>query len=159
MYLASLYIVLDLDLEVTLTDRNRVLRSLRDKLKQKFTHRITVRADEGETSLAIALFDDNFERIKSRFEEIQEKIDAAGEARIQFHQGQIFCWFNGKFVETNDSLTYNKENQPEFKHGRNISQSFRVQEQTIVYTDKDDDAAASISSRFQRKNLRIPVRK
>lgn len=159
MYLASLYIVLDLDPEVATSDRDRVLRSLREKLKQKFTHRITVRADENETSLAIALFDDNYERIKSRLDEIQERIEAAGEARIRFHQGQIFCWFNGKFVETNESLAYSEQNLSEFKKGTNITQAFRAREKTIVYTDKDDDMASPIPSRFSRRNLRIPTRK
>ncbi|WGL59834.1 hypothetical protein QEJ31_14985 [Pigmentibacter sp. JX0631] len=159
MYLASLYIVLDLDPEIMVNDRDRVLRSLREKLKQKFNHRITVRADEKETSLAIALFDDNYERIKSRLDEIHEKVEAAGEARIRFQQGQIFYWFNGKFVETNDSLAYSEKNLSEFKNsGANITRSFRVQEKTIVYTDKDDDLS-SIPSRFSRRNLRIPTRK
>ncbi len=140
-------------------DRDRVLRSLREKLKQKFTHRITVRADEGETSLAVALFDDNYERLKSRLDEIHERVEAAGEARIRFHQGQIFCWFNGKFVETNDSLAYSEQNLNEFKNASNIARSFRSQEKTIVYTDKDDDMPASMPSRFSRRNLRIPTRK
>ncbi|APJ03700.1 hypothetical protein [Silvanigrella aquatica] len=159
MYLASLYIVLDLDPEIMVTDRDRVLRSLREKLKQKFTHRITVRADEEETSLAIALFDDNYERIKSRLDEIHEKVEAAGEARIRFHQGQIFCWFNGKFVETNDSLAYSEQNLSDFKNATQITRSFRAQEKTIVYTDKDDDMNSSIPSRFSRRNIRIPTRK
>ncbi len=139
-------------------DRDRVLRSLREKLKQKFSHRVTVRADEGETSLAIALFDENYERIKSRLDEIHEKVEAAGEARIRFHQGQIFYWFNGKFVETNDSLAYSEKNLSEFKNSTNITRPFRVQEKTIVYTDKDEDLS-SIPSRFSRRNLRIPTRK
>ncbi len=139
-------------------DRDRVLRSLREKLKQKFSHRVTVRADEEETSLAIALFDENYERIKSRLDEIHEKVEAAGEARIRFHQGQIFYWFNGKFVETNDSLAYSEKNLSEFKNSTNIARPFRVQEKTIVYTDKDEDLS-SIPSRFSRRNLRIPTRK
>ncbi|WP_186644317.1 hypothetical protein [Fluviispira vulneris] len=160
MYLASLYIVIDLDPEVVPSDRDRLLRSLREKLKQKFTHRITIRADEDETSLAIAMFDDNYERIKARLDEIHEKVDAAGEARIRFHQGQIFCWFNGRFVETNESLAYSEENLSEFNQRTNISKAFRAREKTIVYTDKDDDDMSSpVSSRFSRRNLRIPTRK
>lgn len=141
------------------TDRDRVLRSLREKLKQKFTHRITIRADEEETSLAIALFDDNYERIKSRLDEIHEKVEAAGEARLRFHQGQIFCWFNGKFVETSDSLAYSEKNLNEYKSTANIPRNFRAQEKTIVYTDVDDDMSSTIPSRFSRRNLRIPTRK
>ncbi|RDB35821.1 MAG: hypothetical protein DCC88_08240 [Spirobacillus cienkowskii] len=159
MYLASLYVVLDLDPEIMVTDRDRVLRSLREKLKQKFSHRITVRADENEGSLAVALFDDNFERIKSRLDDVHEKIDAIGEARVRFHQEQIFCWYNGKFVETNDSLAFSEQNTNHFKGNSTITHSFHRQEKTIVYTDKDDEIASAIPSRYSRRSLRIPTRK
>ncbi len=45
MYLGVLYVTLDLEPEVTSSDREKLLRSLRDKLKNAFGQRMTVRTD------------------------------------------------------------------------------------------------------------------
>jgi hypothetical protein len=151
MYLASSYIVLDLEPKIAPFDRNRVLRFLREKLRQTLSSKTIIHLDENKTSLVIALFDNNYERIKKKLEEIQEKLEAAGEARVCFHQEQIFCWFNGKFVETSDSIIYReKKIQTDLK---------KSQEKTIVYKDQDEETLPSFPSRFSRKNLKIPTRK
>lgn len=146
MYLAAFYVALDVDPEVTSFDRQRLLRSLREKLKQKFQHRLVAGIDADEMAISVSFFDDSFERSKARIESIQESIEAAGEARIRFCQEQIYMWFDGQFVETEN------ENQKFY-------QSMNAKEKTIVYADAEEEDMVPIPSRFSRKNFRIPTRK
>ena len=76
MYLASLHVTLDLEPEVAQGDRERVLRALRDKVKQYHSSRVTIRTDD-DSAIAIALLDDNLERAKTRLAEIADMLDEA----------------------------------------------------------------------------------
>lgn len=168
MYLATLHVTLDLDPEVALSERAKVLRSLRDKLKQHYGYRITIRTDD-DAGLAVAFFDENYGPIKSRIKDVIDAIDGAGEARISVTQGQVFCWYDGRFQETRESLasdcdqTYGAGSGQDFDGGNNGRESStrRGQPKTIVYNNDDDDALAVIppSGGFNRRNVRLPTRK
>ena len=160
MYLASLYLTLDVEPDVSPSDRERLLRALREKLKQKLNQRVTVRTDEEACAIVMAFFEKNYESCRLRIESMQEFIDSMGEARISYAKGQIFSFFDGKFAEVKDHI------DPLFSHSdiytsaqKNKRSSFQKIEQTIVYTDKDEDSGLLNSSRFSRKQIRIPTRK
>lgn len=154
MYLATLFVTLDLEPEVPNVDREKVLRSLRDKLRQIYTHRITIRTDD-ESAVFVSLFDDGFERAKNRLEEVLEKIESTGHARIYDHHAQIFAWHEGQFVETRENLDIN--DTASGVDGKNVAAG-ASSSRTIVYTD-DEDEFSTMPSRLQRRSLRIPTRK
>ena len=160
MYLASLHVTLDLEPEVAQSDRERLLRALRDRVKQIHSARVTVRTDD-DSSIVIALLDDNLERAKSRLEEIGDLLDNAGQARILVTTAQVFAWFEGRFQETADSRAQGDEDagHPRFSDtlsgaagpgrfgGPGRSPGFAAKgwsekerpEKTIVYEDEDAD--------------------
>jgi hypothetical protein len=180
MYLASLHVTLDLDPEVARTDRERVLRALRDKVKQVHGSRVSVRTDD-DSAVVVALLDDNLERAKARLEEITELLDDAGQARILTSTGQVFAWFEGRFQETADSKAESGDEDDlaggrglgTFGNGLGMRAGFTPKERperTIVYADEDEDdfnrspgpngrPLAPTSQGLGRRGLRIPTRK
>ena len=70
MYLASLYICFDLDPSIHQTDKDRLLLSLKEKLKQKFRNKLTLKIDDQENSLALAFFEHSYEKVPFYFNEI-----------------------------------------------------------------------------------------
>ena len=158
MYLATLFVALDLEPEVTPFDRARLLRSLRDRLKQNFGSRITVRTDD-DAAIMVAFFDDNYERLKIRLAAVIEKVDHAGEARISDTQSQTFAWFEGRFQETRDELAV-LDCELDFS---DLASSFTSrapsQKNTSIVYKHDDDEFSEFGSRTGRRNMRIPARK
>jgi hypothetical protein len=148
MYLGVLYVTLQLEPEVTSSDREKLLRSLRDKLKHAFGQRMTVRTD-GESAVMVAFFDEGFTRAKLRSDEILEKIEGSGEARVEFSQSQVFSWFDGSFQECASDEDDDDENENE-------------DGQTIRYAQPEDEDVQRprlIPSRFSRRPLKSPVRR
>lgn len=158
MFLATLFVSMDLDPEVPTVDREKVLRSLRDKLRQFFTHRISVRTDD-DAALFVSLFDESFERAKSRIEDVLEKIEHTGEARVADHFAQVFEWFDGHFVETREELDVN-ELVGDGKGSLMRRPNEAGQSKMIVYKeDEEDDDMSPLPTRFNRRTMRIPTRK
>ena len=158
MYLATVFVNLDLEPEVTQVDRERLLRSVRDRLKQNFGSRVTVRTDD-DCAIVVALLDDHFGRARSRLDEIVDRIDSYGEARIDSSHAQVFAWYDGTFQETRGEL-----NLAELGLAHTANPGSRTSarlERTIVYGDEDDAAgfAGAPRSGFTRRSLRIPTRK
>lgn len=169
MYLASLHVTLDLEPEVAQGDRERVLRALRDKVKQYHSARVTTRTDD-DSAIAIALLDDNLERAKTRLAEIADLLDDAGQARILTTTAQVFAWFDGRFQETADSRAERDDDD-------NGQIGFTPKERpakTIVYADEDEDdftrpaplggrrdapPLAPAHTGLGRRGFRIPTRK
>jgi|1048.fasta_scaffold75839_1 hypothetical protein len=169
MYMATVHITLDLEPEVSSNDRERVLRTIRDRLRNSFGQRITVRTDE-EASLWVAWLDDNFARLQDRLEEILERVDSAGQARVLSHTEQWYCWFEGKFQETgsladefededdgNDELSVRggefMPTRSAFLTPRHNKNRF---DKTIIY-DREDET--DTSSTLSRRQVRLPTRK
>jgi hypothetical protein len=170
MYMASVHITLNLEPEVSSADRERVLRTIRDRLRQAFGQKITVRTDE-EASLWVIWLDDNFSRLKSRLEDILERVESAGQARILNHTEQWFGWFDGKFTEAGQ-LAQDLEDEEmsesgfaggEFVPPRSAFLTARGDknrfEKTIIYQHDDDSEDRSALSRTARRQIRIPTRK
>jgi hypothetical protein len=148
MYLGVLYVVLELEPEVTSNDRERLLRSLRDRVRAAFGQRLTVRYD-GESAIMCSFFDESYARTRSRCDEILEKIESSGEARIELSNPQVFMWFEGAFQECADD---EDEDDGEGESG-----------ETIRYADNDEDERPEkprlIPSRFARRNVRVSSRR
>lgn len=171
MYLASLHVTLDLEPEVAQGDRERVLRALRDKVKQLHSSRVTVRTDD-DSAIAVALLDDNLERAKARLGEIADLLDDAGQARILTTTAQVFAWFEGRFQETADSRAEREEDEAS-EHMAFIGKGRPAK--TIVYADEDEDdfkrpppplagrrestPLAPAHTGLGRRGIRIPTRK
>jgi hypothetical protein len=154
VYLGTSRISFDLEPEVSQQDRERVLRALRDKLRSALGHRVTVRTDD-EDSVFIAFFDENLERVKDRLESIAESLENAGQARIFSSTEQIFCWFEGAFLEIPESKLKREEDDTSSQtpgYGKGFLGI------TIKYADDDDDIPASKVA-LGRKGLRLPTRK
>ena len=178
MYLASLHVTLDLEPEVASSDRERVLRSLRDRLKSHYGARVTVRTDD-DSAVVVAFLDDNLERAKTRLDEITENLDDAGQARILSSVRQVFAWFEGVFQETAESRHENAGNRADSQGGSPFAGTFSAAQmplappsrgpgflgkprppQTIVYADEDEEFEAPPQGRgLGRRGLRIPTRK
>lgn len=150
MYLGILYVTLDLEPEVTSNDRERLLRALRDKVRAAFGQRLTVRTD-GESAIMCSFFDESYGRTRSRCEEVLEKIDASGEARVEFSNSQVFAWFEGAFQECVEDDDDQEDDDSKDSN------------ETIRYSNSDDDESAQrprmIPSRFGRRNARATVRR
>lgn len=168
MYMATVHIILDLEPEVTSSDREKVLRSIRDKLKNSFGQRITVRSDE-EASIWVAWLDENFTRLQSRLEEILDRVESAGQARVLNHTEQWFAWFEGHFQETGENfedLESDEEldgengefmpSRPAFLTPGSSRNSFG---RTIIYKHDDESEGGSALGRSVRKQIRLPTRK
>lgn len=168
MYMATVHITLDLEPEVTASDREKVLRAIRDKLKSAFGQRITVRSDE-EASIWVAWLDDNFTRLQSRLEEILERVDSAGQARVLHHTEQWFAWFEGRFQETGESFedlestSEHHDEHGEFMPSRPAfltpGSSRNSFGRTIIYKHDDESEGGSALGRSVRKQIRLPTRK
>lgn len=171
MYMATVHITLDLEPEVSSTDREKVLRAVRDRLKQAFGQRITVRTDE-EASLWVAWLDDNFARLHDRLEEVLERVESAGQARVLDHDEQWFAWFEGKFVETgadfDDLLEDGEEEQGPSRPGEfmptrsaflTAGRSRNSVDKTIIYKHDDEPERSSALGRNDRRQVRLPTRK
>lgn len=160
MYLASLYICFDLDPSIPQPDKDRLLLSLREKLKQKFKNKLTVKIDEAENSLAVAFFEHNYEKLKSNLNNIMEHFETSSEARIGFNHEQIFTWFNGEFVDSQQNNLFDLDTEKnKMLKSRRVSALTEGREKTIIYSDNEDDENMPLPSRFTRRNLRIPTRK
>ena len=168
MYMATVHIILDLEPEVTSSDREKVLRAIRDKLKNNFGQRITVSSDE-EASIWVAWLDENYTRLQSRLDEILDRVDAAGQARVLNHTEQWFAWFEGQFQETGknfEDLESSPEGEdedgefmpskPAFLTPRSSRNSFG---RTIIYKHDDESEGSSAVGRSVRKQIRLPTRK
>lgn len=171
MYMATVHITLDLEPEVSSADREKVLRTIRDRLKNAFGQRIVVRSDE-EASLWVAWLDENFSRLQDRLDEVLERVDSAGQARVLSHTEQWFAWFEGKFEETGQlAEDLNEEGDDDLNprrggefmpprsafltaHGpRNRT------EKTIIYDHEDETDRGLPLSRSPRRQIRLPTRK
>lgn len=160
MYLASLYISLDLDPSIPTPDKDRLLLSLREKLKQKFKNKLTVKIDDQENALAVAFFDHSYEKLNVHMHHIMEHLEGSSEARIGFHQEQIFSWFNGQFVDSEQNKLFDLSSEKnKLTKSRRVAALADIHEKTIVYSNNEDDESRPIPSRFTRRNLRIPTRK
>lgn len=168
MYMATVHITLDLEPEVSSADRERVLRTIRDRLRQTFGQRITVRTDE-EASLWVIWLDDNFTRLKDRLDDVLERVESAGQARVLNHTEQWFAWFEGKFAETGQLAADLGESDDEdssdrefvsprtaFLTGRHTQNRF---DKTIIYQHEDDADERMPLGRSSRRQLRLPTRK
>jgi hypothetical protein len=171
MYLAVLHVTLDLEPEVAQSDREKVLRALRDRVRSHHGARVTVRTDD-DSAIAVAFLDDNWERVKSRLEELADSLDNAGQARLLTATKQVFAWHDGIFVETAESRQENGEGQsfddiPGLGSGRPLGGQASLGKprpaRTIVYAEEEDfvsDAGHSAQGRgLSRKQVRIPTRK
>lgn len=161
MYLTSLYLALNLDTEVSQFDRDRVLRSLRDRVQKNFGARVTVRPSE-DHALMIAFFEVKLEKIDSKVESILNIIDAAGEARIRNCIKQTFAWYENEFSE----LEHEREahdlalaETAEVNSDRRGSKGGRSSEMRIYEHDDDEDAEFGLLRNMGRRNVRLPVRK
>ena len=112
MFLSSLYILLNLDTEVSSFDRERVLRSLRERLKNSFGQSITLRTDT-DSAIAVAFLEDSLERAHNRAEAVLSRLEEAGEARVLSVQTQIFAWHEGEFRELEHERTYDDMQEAE----------------------------------------------
>lgn len=168
MYMATVHIILDLEPEVTSSDREKVLRALRDKLKNSFGQRITVRSDE-EASIWVAWLDENYARLQSRLEEVMDRVESAGQARVLNHTEQWFAWFEGQFQEIGENfedLESDSElgdedseimpSKPAFLTPGSSRNSFG---RTIIYKHDDESEGGSALGRNVRKQIRLPTRK
>lgn len=168
MYMATVHITLDLEPEVTSSDREKVLRALRDKLKNSFGQRITIRTDE-EASLWVAWLDDQFERLQSRLEDILERIDSAGQARVLQHTEQWYSWHEGRFQEVGENFedlqidTEDANDTGEFVPSRQAILTPRSSRntfgRTIIYQHDEDSESGTALGRTVRKQIRLPTRK
>lgn len=171
MYMATVHITLDLEPEVSSTDREKVLRAVRDRLKQTFGQRMTVRTDE-EASLWVAWLDDNFTRLHDRLEEILERVESAGQARVLDHTEQWFAWFEGRFVETGadfeDLSAADEDDQHSSATGEfmptrpsflTAGRSRNRFDKTIIYQHDDEPDRSSALGRSNRRQVRLPTRK
>ena len=160
MYLASLYISFDLDPSIPAMDKDRLLLSLREKLKQKFKNKLTVKINKEENAIATAFFDHNYEKLKSQLSNILESIESSSEARVGFYHEQVFSWFNGQFVDSHENKLFDINAEKNgIQNSRRNSASADSRDKTIIYSDNDDDEIMPIPSRFARRNFRIPTRK
>ncbi|MEY2986751.1 MAG: hypothetical protein RJB13_272 [Pseudomonadota bacterium] len=168
MYLATVHIILDLEPEVTSSDREKVLRAIRDKLKSNFGQRITVRSDE-EASIWVAWLDENYTRLQGRLEDILERVDSAGQARVLNHTEQWYAWFEGQFQEVGENF----EDLEEAKEPGDTDGDFMPTKptiltpgssrnsfgRTIIYQHDDESEGSSALGRSVRKQIRLPTRK
>lgn len=171
MFMATVHITLDLEPEVSSNDRERVLRAIRDRLKQALGQRITVRTDE-EASLWVVWLDENFARLQDRLEEVLERVDSAGQARVLSHTEQWFGWFDGKFQETGQTAADLNEEEDDdedahqsgeflptrsaFLTGRTLRNRL---DRTIIYQHDDETEGGSGLGRNSRRQIRLPTRK
>lgn len=150
MHLVSLVIQIDLEPEVPTIDRERILRRLKNQLRSDFGHRVTV-SDDNEVTLAVAFFDENYERAKHKIDKILERVEFTGEARIANVNSKIFAFYEGEFRETGAKRSQQNESDRVFDN------------KTIRYQqDDDDDNLAPLSplpTRYGKRQLRIPARK
>lgn len=170
MYMATVHITLDLEPEVSSSDREKVLRAVRDRLKQTFGQRITVRTDE-EASLWVAWLDDNFTRLQDRLEDVLERVESAGQARVLDHNEQWFAWFEGKFTEMGadfEDLEAEHDEASSVRAGEFMptrsgfltgSGSRNRFEKTIIYKHDDEPEGNSALGRSDRRQVRLPTRK
>lgn len=174
MYMATVHIILDLEPEVSSADREKVLRTIRDRLRNTFGQRITVRTDE-ESSLWVVWLDDNYARLQDRLDDILERVDSAGQARVLNHTEQWFAWFEGKFEETgqhDDAFGSEEDENEDFprpskpgeflppRSGFLTDRSSRNRtEKTIIYQHDDELEGSSGLTRSSRRQIRLPTRK
>jgi uncharacterized protein YlxP (DUF503 family) len=155
MYLVSLYLTLNLDTEVSQFDRERVLRSLRDRLKQSFGSRITVRSND-DHAIAIAFFSNKLEAIETKCEAVMTRIDSAGEARILSSLRQVFAWVGDEFQELEHERRGDGPGTPSAPGWAGFT---GTNGHTVVYAQEDEDDPLKMVSRSSRRQFRIPVRK
>jgi hypothetical protein len=174
MFLTSLYILLNLDTEVSSFDRERVLRSLRERLKNSFGQSITLRTDT-DSAIAVAFLEDSLERAHNRAEAVLSRLEEAGEARVLSVQTQIFAWHDGEFRELEHERTYDDMQEAEQSSmtmpmrqtkGRSRTKDSHGARRMNFGEDFDelleetsDEMLGSMAKRQNRRNLRIPVRK
>lgn len=174
MFLTSLYILLNLDTEVSAFDRERVLRSLRERLKNSFGQSITLRTD-ADSAIAVAFLEDNLERANNRAEAVLSRLEEAGEARVLSVQTQVFAWQEGEFRELEHERTYDdleehtasmtmplsRTRQPGKAAGKDSSGGRKVNfgDEFDDLLDEASDEMIGMAKRQTRRNLRIPVRK
>ncbi|MBX9702653.1 MAG: hypothetical protein K2X39_00735 [Silvanigrellaceae bacterium] len=165
MYLSTASIALDLEPEVPSFNRERILRTLKERLKKQFHGRIIVRANKSGNGLMVAFFCDKFAKISPLMDEVFDKLESAGEARILSHKHQIFSWFEERFIETRDEIldetTKNfdclQKKQPSTDETHFLK--LKASNKTIVYDHDDDYPKMETMPRFSRKHIRIPTRK
>ena len=162
IYLTSLYVLLNLDTEVSSFDRERVLRSLRERLKSTFGQSITVRTDD-DTAVVVAFLEEGLERAHSRAEAVLTRLEEAGEARILSSMRQIFAWDEGEFRELDHERDYDdaSERSEQFAAATSRRSGGRSHHGSRDFDDlgDDDEGAGDVTRRTGRRNMRLPVRK
>lgn len=162
IYLTSLYVLLNLDTEVSSFDRERVLRSLRERTKSTFGQSVTVRTDD-DSALVFAFLEDSVERAHSRAEAVLTRLEEAGEARILSSMRQVFAWVDGEFRELEHERDYDDTSEtsagfvsaPSRRLG---GRTERPQRDEDEHAD-EDNLVGDMTRRTQRRNMRLPVRK
>lgn len=166
MYLGTLHVTLDLEPEVLSADRERIFRRIRDRMRQLYGQRITVRTDDAET-IAIAFLDSSYGRARERLEEMTERLESFSEARIAVSTPQVFQWFDGEFrstAEVNElgegELPLSGE-QPRSRPGLKSGQQ-RQRDVFRRYPQEDDEGGGGfppIPTRFGRRPNKVPGRR
>lgn len=126
MHLASFHFDLDLDPAISLPQREKVIRSLREKIKYKFSSRIIIKPDSNNQGYHLSFFGESFNFCQSQVEAILTYAESTGECRIKNPTYQIFRWHEDRFVDTpcpSQSLDPEKS---------------KNNEKMIVYPDEDD---------------------
>jgi hypothetical protein len=171
MYMATVHIILDLEPEVSTSDREKVLRSIRDRLRQVFGQKITVRTDD-EASLWVVWLDDSFPRLEERLDDVLERVESAGQARVLNHTEQWFAWHEGHFVETG-TIAQELEDEQLTEHSLSSTRDFMPPrsafltdrstrnrfEKTIIYHHEDELEGRSALGSSTRRQIRLPTRK
>jgi hypothetical protein len=157
MFLVSLYLSFQLDHDMAQSERERVLRSIRDKVKNKHGSKITTRTDE-DISIAFAFFDSNANRAEQRANELLEEIEGFSQARIDTHLIQVFEWFEGSFEEL--PLSGKSASNHEVRgahHTKSVFSTKGSSKSDLIYYSEDDDSKNPV---FESKNRRsLPTRK
>ncbi len=133
------------------SDKESLLLSIREKIKQKSKHKYSSKTDETESSIAIAFFTQSYEGAQSELKMISDYIENSSSSRISSTHEQIFQWYEGKFIATKHSRTTGNLTSlklyPDFTRLK-----------TVVY-EQDDSEQPKNTSIFSRRSLRIPTRK
>lgn len=162
MYLGTLYVILDLEPEVTSTDRERILRKIRDRLRQAFSQRVTIRTDD-EDAIAIALFDNSYGAVHARLDDITEHIENLGEARLSFSTPQVFRWYDGMFRSTDsppeDLAACGTDDAAPRARGRNAGNPSSTNGFKRYHQDEDEQGFTPIPTRFGRRGSKTPGRR
>jgi hypothetical protein len=148
MFLVSLHLTFQLDPETTTPDRERVLRSIRDRIKNNHGNRLTTRTDD-DAAVALAFFDSSLSKAESRAEAILEEIENYSQARIDSQTVQFYEWFEGAFEELPSAEPDSSVQKPSFRKSVSLND--------VVYEHDDFEEKRKLNPGSNRPSL--PSRK